>query len=188
MADSPEHDPLSVIAQALRDHARELRAFVAARTPASEVDDVLQTAAMRAVSRAHTLRDPGRVLSWLYRLHRNIITDTLRAQARADRVIDRVQQLPDRVSDPNPGDTCRCSLSQMEQMRPGYAAVLSLVDLENAPLAEVAETLGISVNNVSVRLHRARKALRKAMREHCGVENARDCFDCSCVENGCCPT
>ncbi|MEL6347697.1 MAG: sigma factor-like helix-turn-helix DNA-binding protein [Myxococcota bacterium] len=69
---------------------------------------------------------------------------------------------------------------------PTYASVLALIDADGASLVETAQQLGISVNTAAVRLHRAREALRRAMREHCGVQNARDCLECRCVFDGCC--
>lgn len=174
------------IAQALHAHARGLRRFVAARVPASCVDDVLQTAALRALDGARSLDDPERAVAWLYRVHRNVIADTLRRRASQARMLEREASTP-RDSHLAPTDgPCRCGLTQARHLKPAYAAVLDLVDAGDASLAEAAEALGVSVNNATVRLHRARKALRAAMLDHCGVQSARDCVACRCVFDGCC--
>ena len=172
-----------LIASVLREHAGQFRSFVAARLPSADVDDVLQTAAVRAVERAASLNDPDRVLPWLYRVHRNVIADTLRNRASRERTLNEIDAAPevDALE-----ELCGCSLVQARRLQPSYAAVLALVDAGDATIADAAAHLGISVNNASVRLHRARKALRKAMREHCGVESPRDCLDCRCVVDGCC--
>lgn len=172
-----------VVTDALAVHEPELRRFVAARIGASEVEDVLQLAALRAIERSASLEDPERVRAWLFTIHRNLITDTLRQQARRERLADRLSE----EEEPSPDvDPCDCSTVQAARLRPSYGSVLSLVDSGGATLQEAAETLGITVNNAAVRLHRARKALREAMREHCGVESAADCLDCRCVMDGCC--
>lgn len=172
------------VSQALRDHAEELQRFVRARLPPSEVDDVLQTAALRALERAPTLQDPDRVRAWLFTLHRHLSTDVLRERARQERVAEALEtQEPGAVP---MAEICDCSTVQAKRLRPTYADVLSLVDTGGATLAEAADVLGITVNNATVRLHRARKALRQAMVEHCGVQSARDCVDCRCVDDGCC--
>lgn len=174
------------VARALREHHAQLRAFVRARAPAEEVDDVLQTAALRAVERASSLNEPERVRAWLYRIHRNAIYDSGRSRVRSQRFeasdMDDMPDAPD-----TPAEVCGCSLSQMKRVRPSYASVLALVDTNGLSLREAAQQLGISVQNATVRLHRARKALREVMLEHCGVENVRDCLDCRCAEDGCCP-
>ena len=172
-----------LIASVLVEHAGQFRSFVAARLPSADVDDVLQMAAARAVERAASLNGPERVLPWLYRVHRNVIVDTLRSRASRERTLSEVEPAPD-VDWPD--ELCDCSLVQARRLRPSYAAVLALVDAGDATIADAAAHLGISVNNASVRLHRAREALRKAMLAHCGVTSLRDCLDCRCVTDGCC--
>ncbi|MEM8560902.1 MAG: sigma-70 family RNA polymerase sigma factor [Pseudomonadota bacterium] len=174
-----------LVSRMLQQHAGRLRAFVSARVPASEVDDVLQTGAMRAVERAGSLKDPARVLPWLYRLHRNLIADMFRQQASHQRKLEATAEIEQSESIV---EICDCSVAQAKRLHTNYAEVLSLVDFGNGTLEDAASELGISVNNVTVRLHRARKALRQAMLDHCGVESMRDCLDCRCVSEGCCAT
>lgn len=180
---STEPSRVDVVASVLQQHAGRFRAFVAARLPSGDVDDVLQTAAMRAVERARSLNDVERVLPWLFRVHRNVVADTLRAEASRERILRDVDASPDPETVP---DLCGCSVVQAQRLPASYADVLVLVDAGDATVADAAASLGITENNASVRLHRARKALRKAMREHCGVESPRDCLSCRCVVDGCC--
>lgn len=173
------------IARSLREHAGALRAFVRARVPPAEVDDVLQTAALRAVEGSASLNEPGRVLAWLYRIHRNVVYDSMRSHARSEEIVlSDMDALPEGPA--RDAEICGCSLSQMKRVRASYASILSLVDADGASLREAAQMLDISIENATVRLHRARKALRKTMREHCGVESVRDCLDCRCADDGCC--
>ncbi|MEM9730704.1 MAG: sigma-70 family RNA polymerase sigma factor [Myxococcota bacterium] len=173
------------VEDALRANRSRLAAFVRARVPASDVDDVLQIAAVRAIEGAASLNDTERVLPWLYRIHRNVAADETRRRARHDRWVESDDAAPE-VAAPVADSMCRCSVAQAKRMRPSYAAVINLVDIRGASLAEAARQLGISANNVAVRLHRARKALRQSMLEHCGVTSLRDCADCRCVHEGCC--
>ena len=176
-----------LIAQALEAHAPALRRFVGARVPAADVEDVLQSAAMRAVERCETLKDPERVLPWLYRLHRNVIADALRKRASGERLLAaQASELAPSGGESAADATCNCGVVQAQRLRPAYAEVLALVDAGEATLPEAAKVLGVSTNNATVRLHRARKALREAMLHHCGVQSARDCMDCRCVLDGCC--
>ncbi len=176
-----------LVAEALHAYGNELRAFVRARVPSAEVDDVLQTAAIRAFEKAESLQEPDRVLPWLYRLHRNIVTDEMRKQASRQRLVDDAASVPEVPVQHDTQDPCACSVSQARRIEPpGYASILMLVDVGDASLAEAARILGISANNAAVRLHRAREKLRNTMREHCGVTNLRECADCRCVYEGCC--
>src|SRR5688572_32346081 len=74
----------------------------------------------------------------------------------------------------------RLSHGQLERIRPEYADVLRRVDIEEEPLSSVAEALGITVNNATVRLHRARKAFREQLQAFCGTASMRACLDCAC--------
>ncbi len=53
-------------------------------------------------------------------------------------------------------------------------------------LRVLADELGVSANNATVRLHRARRALKKAIKSYCGVDSADACMQCTCDESRCC--
>ena len=72
-------------------------------------------------------------------------------------------------------------------LKPEYAEILRRVDLEGAAVPSVAAELGISANNVTVRLHRARQALKKQLERCCGTCATHGCLDCTCdMQAGCC--
>lgn len=174
-----------LVAETLRQRRSDFEAFVRARAGAQDVDDIVQVAALRAIERADTLHDPERVVAWLYRIHRNLIIDASRKRAREGRYVDAVAEVPEQLEGPAT-DACACSVAQAGRLRPTYASILALVDEDGLRLGEAAQRLEVSTNNAAVRLHRARKALRQAMLDHCGVSDPRDCADCRCVEDACC--
>ncbi|MEM9466254.1 MAG: sigma-70 family RNA polymerase sigma factor [Actinomycetota bacterium] len=174
-----------LVADTLREKQSDFEAFVRARVAPQDVDDLLQVAALRAIERADTIDDPERVAAWLYRLHRNLIIDTYRAQASERKYVDSDGEVPEPVS-VGVEDPCTCSVIQAKRLPESYAAILSLVDTGGLQLSDAADRLEISRNNAAVRLHRARKALRAAMLEHCGVADPRDCANCRCVDDICC--
>ena len=180
-----EPDPRARILSALRAHDAKLRRFVAARVPPETVDDVRQEAALRAIEKSGTLQRPERVLPWLFRVHANVAKDALRKSASERRLLQAVEVEVDPVQ-PIESELCRCCIAQSRQLSPNYSSILDLVDIRGKSLSEAAEALKISVNNATVRLHRARRALKRKMFEHCGVTSAQACSDCRCVYEGCC--
>lgn len=182
---APHREPRDAVSRALGEQRADFEAFVRARVRPDEVDEILQVAAVRAIERADSLGDPDRVVAWLYRIHRNLITDTYRFRARERRYLDVSDEPPEAASEALV-DPCDCSISQSERLKPSYASILSLVDRDGVGLPEAARRLDVSTNNATVRLHRARKALRQAMLEHCGVTDPRACGDCRCVYDACC--
>jgi hypothetical protein len=57
----------------------------------------------------------------------------------------------------------------LPNLKAEYAEVLRRVDLEETPLPRVATDLAITTNNATVRLHRARQALRRQLERSCGT-------------------
>ena len=55
----------------------------------------------------------------------------------------------------------RILLEAIDHLPPTYADVVRMRDLDERPVAEVAQELHISRSNVAVRLHRAHKLLRR---------------------------
>jgi RNA polymerase sigma-70 factor (ECF subfamily) len=65
-------------------------------------------------------------------------------------------------------------------LKPEYAELIRKVDLaENSP-ANVAEELGITPNNLTVRLHRARAQLRERLVQTCQMCSKHGCLNCTC--------
>lgn len=170
---------------ALRTHGSALRRYVRMRTQASEVDDILQIAAMRALEKADGLRKPEQVLPWLYRIHRSVMVNMGRKSISEQRLKDALTAEPTSTESEDSA-TCDCSLSQVRQLNDRYASILGLVDLGDASLKEAARALDITVNAATVRLHRARQALKQRLAKHCGVTSASECADCVCSYEGCC--
>jgi RNA polymerase sigma-70 factor (ECF subfamily) len=185
MSDPSERTPRAVLEQALRVHRAELSAFVRSRVHDSEADDVLQLATLRAAEHIADLDDAEKIRPWLFRIVRNAIVDAKRASDSRQRLVQSGGQVPE-VEAPVTDATCRCSVQLAQTLSSPESTILSLVDLGEASLTEAAAALHISVNNATVRLHRARKALRERLREHCGVSSSSECRDCCCVYDGCC--
>jgi RNA polymerase sigma-70 factor (ECF subfamily) len=54
------------------------------------------------------------------------------------------------------------------------------VDLDEATIADVASEMGITPGNARVKLHRARRALRRQLELSCGSCAEHGCLDCTC--------
>jgi len=147
-------------------------------------EDLLQGAFAKATQRLETVRDEESVVAWFYRILRNAITDQhRRSGAEARRLADYAQTLSDSAeADPSQcAEVCRCVIALADTLKPEYAAALRHVDLAGHSVAEFARIVGITPNNASVRLHRARRALRRRTLEFCLLCAEHGCSDCSCA-------
>ncbi len=73
------------------------------------------------------------------------------------------------------GELRRLLESAIDKLPRGHRAVVVLRDVEGLSTAEVADSLGLSEENVKTRLHRARAALRRDLVQRAGAE-ARTAF------------
>jgi RNA polymerase sigma-70 factor (ECF subfamily) len=60
-----------------------------------------------------------------------------------------------------------CIRNFIEQLPADYRTVLVLSELEELKNIQIADILGISLETVKIRLHRARIKLRKELETHC---------------------
>lgn len=159
------------------DSARRLR-FLISRLPTREdAEDALQDFSVKAMQGAARLSDPRKVDAWLNVSLRNTLFDRYRRAAARRRMQEGVTNEPLTTYDGSddidgPMD---CMSREVGRLKPSYAELIRRADLQQAPLKLVAEELALTANNVGVRLHRAREALRQAMRERCAACPAR-CF------------
>lgn len=155
-------------------------AFLRRRLPVgADAEDLLQLAWMQAARHLDDLQADAQLEPWFWRILRNTLTDEHRRLGRERRVVERL------VADETPtqvDEVCGCSLSVLDGIRPDYREVIRRADLDGQPLQQLAAGLGISVNNATVRLHRARKAMREALLDHCGTDSVRSCQDCACED------
>lgn len=155
-------------------------AFVRGRVRSgADAEDIFQQALVKAATHASELRDPAHERAWFFQILRRTLADhhaqwALRESKLRALAAEMEEATPEEVA------TCACTLGQLEQLRPEYSEMLRRVDLDEQPLAEVAEALGITLNNTTVRLHRARRALRERLFTFCGAESVKACLDCDC--------
>ena len=132
----------------------------------SDAEDVAQAFALKALERADQLRDPLAVRGWLRRVFETTLVDHCRGRGRRrEREIPFDLHLHDKIehgdgADQPPFDPEHVVARLLPRLKPEYADIVRKMDILDRPRSDVAGELGITVNNLTVRLHRARSALR----------------------------
>lgn len=177
-----------LITRTVEAHVPALRGVLRARLGDNdEVNDVLQKAMTKALARSASLQDPSKIVTWLYRILRRTLIDHRRAASTRAAHVVMMEAVPDQASETAaPDSVCACSLRQLEALSPSYSTILHRAVVDGAGLSEIADELNISVNSATVRLSRARQALRDQLQQHCGVASLEACLHCVCDERGCC--
>ncbi|WHZ24332.1 MAG: hypothetical protein OJF47_003444 [Nitrospira sp.] len=164
------------------------RAFLRRRLNDDAIaEDLLQQSLLRAVEHQHTIHNNENIVAWFYRVLRNTVTDYYRARAAETRKNDGFFQELNAMGEqlvPSPDamrpTVCACLERLIPTIRPAYAELLRRVDLQGEPLDVVAQDLKLTKNNLTVRLHRARQALRAALEASCGLCTKHGCLNCTC--------
>ena len=178
-------DARSLMVTLMGERARFVRLARRSVVNETDADDIVQHALMSASESAGSLEDPARARAWFYRILRNTIADHHRGrrgdpmQHRAD--ADVAEIAADAAA---PRALCKCGVRLLDKLRPAYAEVVRRVDVDGEDAAVVARALGISIDNLRVRLHRARATLRNDVQGYCGVSSHRPCLDCACDGDG----
>lgn len=188
MSNETERAVLQDITRRLMGEASSFRAYLRKRVSNDQVvEDLLQQSLLRAIERHHELKRADSAVGWFYRILRNATVDYYRTRAAEQRKEEGLQQeMALAAEDQVPSleaarpTVCACLGSLLPKLRPGYEALIRRIDLEGESPAAVAKDLGVTANNLTMRLHRARQALRARLEEACGFCTKHGCIQCTC--------
>lgn len=151
-----------------------------------EAEDVLQNFYMRVLTKAGQIRDRGSTMAWLRAVLKSVLADHFRHQtaerrARQLMIADWLATSTELEVLPTEEEgferiACNCFYKLLPTLKREYTDALVRIDLAQEPCKDVARSLGITVGNMRVRLHRARRALKEALKRSCQVCRAHDCF------------
>nr|WP_306264823.1 sigma-70 family RNA polymerase sigma factor [Pararhizobium sp. IMCC3301] len=154
----------TIVARQLVERRQEFFRFFRCRLARPEdAEDALQDFCIKAIRAANALEDSVKVDAWLGRIQRNTLTDYYRRRATRQNVEAAFAREPccEAALDPESEHVAYGYVHNLlPLLRPDYAEIIRRVDLEQTPRQRVAAELGLTTNNVGVRLHRARRALR----------------------------
>ena len=174
------------IARLVEGH-REFLAFLERRVESrAAAEDILQSAFARGLERGAGVQDE-KVVAWFYRVLRNAVIDHYRHRATSARAMEAWGKEFTESQEPDAAlkqEICQCVSALLATLKPEYRDALQVVDLEDGKLSDLAEQSGITAENAAVRVHRARKALRRQVERACGTCAEHGCFDCHCKPDG----
>ncbi len=171
------------VRRALAESHHELLQFLTRRLGSrDEAEEVLSTFYVRSLSRAFDIRHPTSLRGWLYRVLETTIADHYRQQTAYRRteaalVATALATMPEETEQA----FCTCFYKLLPTFKPEYAEVIRRVDLDGESREKVATDLGITVNNLTVRLHRGRSALRRRLEQTCLTCPEHGFFNCGCA-------
>lgn len=136
---------------------------------APDADDVLQDTLMSILGHLHEFEGRSSFTSWVFALTRSACTRRRRGlKNKPKEQVDELEGTLQSLDTPEQGasdrEMGRLLEDALESLPEDYREVILLRDVESLTAPEAAESLGISVDALKSRLHRARQALRLALR------------------------
>ena len=162
-------------------HEQFLRFLSARVVDRGTAEDILQSAYVKAIESADDLRSSESIVAWFYRTLRNNLIDHYRRNAARSAAFDRLAaELPTFWEAELRNQACSCITELVRELKPEYRETIERIDLAEEPVGAFAAQKGVTTNNATVRLHRARKALAGRLTQTCGVCADHKCIDCTC--------
>jgi RNA polymerase sigma-70 factor (ECF subfamily) len=142
----------------------------------SEIEDIAQEVFLKAFQKLHTFRGQAPFEHWLMRLTLRTCYDFLRAHRRRPEITFSDYASPDtdwlqRLSTQDDSSLADASMARevvqlvFEKLSPRSRVVLTLLELEDRSVREVASLTGWSVSLVKVQAFRARAEMRKCLEQ-----------------------
>lgn len=128
-------------------------------------NDLFQEIVLQLWKSFSTFRGEAKITTWMYRIALNTAISGYRKQTRNLRTED-LQELHFNISEHAANDDREEDIQKLQwaiRQLSEIERAMIMMALEEVPYDEIAETIGITQNNVRVRMNRIREKLRKLM-------------------------
>ena len=125
--------------------------------------DLTQETFIRFFLKLDKIKYPDKTRTWLCRIARNIVYDHFRKEKRRKTV--SIEDIPETTGESNIEKRHRKMIIQdaLQRLKERDRMILTLAYYEGFNMAEIAEIMNLSTNNVKVRLYRARLKLKEEL-------------------------
>jgi RNA polymerase sigma-70 factor (ECF subfamily) len=154
----------------------------------NEADDIAQSVMLKVSEGLPGFRGDSSLATWIYRIATNAALDSLRRKTsrppeqpefESEEDVPPDEQVPSIEATAIRREMNACIRGFIERLPENYRAVMVLSELEGFENGEIAAILGISLDTVKIRLHRAREKLRKSLDTGCSFyRDERDELAC----------
>jgi len=131
----------------------------------AKAKDLTQETFTIAWQRRHKFKEDSKISTWIYRIAVNTCLMNLRRDKKKTRMFDG--QLPKLAQEETADNTEDIKFLRqcIRQLKETERLIITMV-LEEKPYTEIAEIMGVSENNLRVKIYRIKKELTKNFKEH----------------------
>jgi RNA polymerase sigma-70 factor (ECF subfamily) len=154
----------------------------------SVADDLIQETFIKIQENLGSLRDPGKISPWIFRIAYHLCQDhfrTLKKSSSHEEIHEglvNLQEIPVQKK-MEQSEMSQCVQEQLNLLPDSQRNVIILAEVMDFSHQEIADILGLTVETVKVRLHRARKKFKSILEEKCTFEvDERNVLVCEPVD------
>ena len=149
-------------------------------------EDIFQSSILKAIKAQGSLENKEALIPWFYKILKNSVSDYFRENKKMTEKSDEISRFilelenETEFSKKSFEALCNCFNGLMPGLNPTYADLLQKIDLNGEDLKEVAKETHTTISTMTVKLHRARQALKKSLEAACGACAKHGCLNCTC--------
>ena len=174
----------------IHDHYyQRVRKFILASVKnESAADDLVQETFIRIQENLKSIRDPEKISSWIFSIAYHLCQDHFRTRKKSSTQEEIHDGLVNIGETPlqkrlEQGEMSQCVQDKLRLLPETQRSIIIFADIMEFSQQEIADILGLTVENVKVRLHRARKKFKTILEEECTFEvDERSVLICEPVE------
>ena len=157
--------------QIWRQYHEGMHGFILSRVgDEAACDDILQEVFIRVHTRIGSLKDDGKIRSWIYRIARNAIVDHYRSQKNMSALPDGLAAAEDDATDRARGEIESWLVPMIQSLPEPYRQALVLSEIDGLTQKEVAQRQNLSLSGAKSRIQRGRVMLKKLLVDCCRFE------------------
>ena len=179
--------------QLWQQYEDSLRQFLRSRVKnPADIDDLLQEIFIKTYLNFNTIKEPEKLLSWLFQISRNTLIDYYRKSRVENSRQDIVKEAMLTDERPEQYEQIRQELTScirplLDRLPEKYREAIEMVDLQGVSQKELANKLGLSYSAVKSRVQRGRSMLQNEFHECCyyKLDVRGNLIDYQVKSNGC---
>ena len=173
----------------MRDHQEMVfRTLVRLTGSREHIEDLAQEVFLRLYRALPGFRGEALMTTYLYRITLNVAQNEWKRRRRVDRptvsISDDISGWEDRLEHPSQNaeqqlaerELKRVVEGELERLSKVERTVLVLYHQEERSYDQIADVLGMPIGTVRTHLHRGRKKLREALKQHQMTERSSPCL------------
>ena len=157
--------------QLWREYRTKLHHFILNRVnDPGLAEDIVQEVLTKVYHRLDTLKDPEKIIAWMYQITRNMIVDYYRKRSPTEELDEALIVQEVNIGEDVRKDLAGCLMPLINELPVHYRQAIMLSEIDGLTQKEVALKQGLTLSGAKSRVQRGRQLLKTMLLECCRIE------------------